>query len=141
MAAIIAVLLFLVFLFLSLLHFYWAFGGKWGTEGVYPTPDAQTPPRNPGIRSTLIVAFGLFGFSIFYLIKVNIIFIELPLWIEKYGLWILAAIFMVRAIGDFKYLGFFKKIKNTKFGQNDTRYFAPLCFLIGVLTLVMISFS
>lgn len=141
MATIIAVLLFLVFLFLSLLHFYWAFGGKWGTEGVYPTPDAQTPPRNPGIRSTLIVAFGLFGFSIFYLIKVNIIFIELPLWIEKYGLWILAAIFMVRAIGDFKYLGFFKKIKNTKFGQNDTRYFAPLCFLIGVLTLLMIFFS
>lgn len=141
MATIIAVLLFLVFLFLSLLHFYWAFGGKWGTEGVYPTPDAQTPPRNPGIRSTLIVAFGLFGFSIFYLIKVNIVFIELPLWIEKYGLWILAAIFMVRAIGDFKYLGFFKKIKNTKFGQNDTRYFAPLCFLIGVLTLLMISFS
>ncbi len=79
MATIIAVLLFLVFLFLSLLHFYWAFGGKWGTEGVYPTTDAQTPPRNPGIRSTLIVAFGLFGFSIFYLIKVNIIFIELPL--------------------------------------------------------------
>ncbi|QSW89568.1 DUF3995 domain-containing protein [Flavobacterium endoglycinae] len=141
MATIIAVLLFLVFLFLSLLHFYWAFGGKWGTEGVYPTPDAQTPPRNPGIRSTLIVAFGLFGFSIFYLIKVNIIFIELPLWLEKYGLWILATIFMVRAIGDFKYLGFFKKIKNTKFGQNDTRYFAPLCFLIGVLTLLMISFS
>ncbi|WP_343617713.1 DUF3995 domain-containing protein [Flavobacterium sp.] len=141
MATIIAVLLFLVFLFLSLLYFYWAFGGKWGTEGVYPTPDAQTPPRNPGIRSTLIVAFGLFGFSIFYLIKVNIIFIELPLWLEKYGLWILAAIFMVRAIGDFKYLGFFKKIKNTKFGQNDTRYFAPLCFLIGVLTLLMISFS
>jgi len=141
MATIIAVLLFLVFLFLSLLHFYWAFGGKWRTEGVYPTPDAQTPPRNPGIGSTLIVAFGLFGFSIFYLIKVNIIFIELPLWIEKYGLWILAAIFMVRAIGDFKYLGFFKKIKNTKFGQNDTRYFAPLCFLIGVLTLLMISFS
>jgi hypothetical protein len=46
-------------------------------------------------------------------------------------------LFILRAIGDFKYLGFFKKIKNTKFGQNDTKYFAPLCLIIGILTLLV----
>lgn len=137
MAKIIAVLLFFVFLFLSLIHVYWASGGKWGTKGVYPTPDTQTPPKNPGIVPTLIVAVGLFGFGIFYLIKVRIVSAVLPLWLEKYGLWILMTIFTVRAIGDFKYLGFFKKIKNTKFGQNDTHYFAPLCLIIGILTLLI----
>lgn len=137
MAKIIAVVLFGVFLFLSLIHFYWAFGGKWGTEGVYPTPDAQTPPKNPGVIPTLIVAVGLFGFGIFYLMKVKMVLFGLPLWLEKYGLCILMTIFTVRAIGDFKYLGFFKKIKNTKFGQNDTRYFAPLCFIIGILTFLV----
>ncbi|GAA3769422.1 DUF3995 domain-containing protein [Flavobacterium ginsengiterrae] len=138
MAKIIAVVLFSIFLFLSLVHFYWAFGGKWGTEGVYPTPDSQTPPKNPGIISTLIVAIVLFTFALFYLIKVSIILFELPFWIQKYGLWILTSIFAVRAIGDFKYLGFFKKIKNTKFGQNDTKYFAPLCLVISILTFFII---
>jgi hypothetical protein len=57
--------------------------------------------------------------------------------INKYGLWILMTLFILRAIGDFKYMGFFKKIKNTKFGQNDTKYFAPLCLIIGILTLLV----
>lgn len=141
MAKIIAAVLFLVFLFLSLVHFYWAFGGKWGTEGVYPTPDDKTPPRNPGITATLIVAIVLSGFGIFYLIKVKIVSAVLPFWIDKYGLWILMVLFIIRSIGDFKYLGFFKKIKNTRFGQNDTRYFGPLCLIIGILTLLTIFMS
>ncbi len=138
MAKIIAALLFLIFLFLSLVHLYWVFGGKWGTEGVYPTPDVQTPPKNPGIVPTLIVAIGLFGFGVFYLIKVKIIIAELPFWLEKYGLWFLLAIFAVRTIGDFKYVGFFKKIKNTRFGQNDTKYFAPLCLIISFLIVFLL---
>jgi hypothetical protein len=137
MVKVIAAVLFLIFLFLSLIHFYWAFGGKWATQGVYPTPDDKTPPRNPGIIATLLVAIALFGFGIFYLIKCEILSFQLPQIIDKYGLWILIAIFTLRAIGDFKYLGFFKKIKNTKFGQNDTKYFAPLCLIIGFLTLLI----
>lgn len=137
MVKVIAAVLFLIFLFLSLIHFYWAFGGKWATQGVYPTPDDKTPPRNPGIIATLLVAIALFGFGIFYLIKCEILSFQLPQKIDKYGLWILIAIFTLRAIGDFKYLGFFKKIKNTKFGQNDTKYFAPLCLIIGFLTLLI----
>ncbi|PWB22040.1 DUF3995 domain-containing protein [Flavobacterium sp. HTF] len=137
MVKVIAVTLFLLFLFLSLIHFYWAFGGKWGTQGVYPTPDNTTQPRNPGIIATLLVAIALFGFGVFYLIKVEILYLKIPSGIYKYGLWILMAVFILRAIGDFKYLGFFKKIKNTKFGQNDTKYFAPLCLIIGILTLLM----
>lgn len=137
MAEILAVLLFSVFLFLSLIHFYWAFGGKWGTEGVYPTPDVQTPPRNPGVIATLVVAIVLFVFGAFYLSKVNIISVKLPFSLGEYGLWILTTLFAVRAIGDFKFLGFFKKIKDTKFGQNDTKYFAPLCLVISILTIIL----
>jgi small-conductance mechanosensitive channel len=137
MVKVIALALFLIFLFLSLIHFYWAFGGKWGTEGVYPTPDDKTPPRNPGIIATILVAVALFAFGVFYLMKVEILSIEFSPGINKYGLWVLMILFILRAIGDFKYLGFFKKIKNTKFGQNDTKYFAPLCLIIGILTLLV----
>ena len=30
-----------------------------------------------------------------------------------------------------------KKIKQTKFGKNDTNYFSPLCLTIGILTIIL----
>ncbi|PXY47163.1 DUF3995 domain-containing protein [Flavobacterium hydrophilum] len=137
MIQLISIILFLVFLFLSSIHWYWAFGGKWGTQGVYPANPDGSPMRPPGIAATLIVAIGLLSFGIFYLIKGEFVSIELPFWLNKNGLWILTGIFIVRAIGDFKYLGFFKKIKNSKFAINDSKYYSPLCFAIGVLTLIL----
>lgn len=133
----ITLLLFLIFLFLSSVHFYWAFGGKWGTEGVYPSKADGSPMRPPSIAATLIVAIGLLSFAVFYLIKAGYISVQLPLWLNKNGLWILTALFILRAIGDFNYLGFFKKVKNSNFAVNDTKYYVPLCLIIGLLTLVL----
>ena len=47
--------------------------------------------------------------------------------------WILSVIFIIRAIGDFNFLGFFKKRKNTPFAIYDTIYFSPLCLVFGVI--------
>lgn len=137
MISFIIILLFTLFLFLSSIHFYWAFGGKWGSEGVFPSNADGSPMKPPSILATIIVAIGLLSFGVFYLIKGGFISVELPLWLNKNGLLILTGIFIVRAIGDFKYLGFFKKIKNSKFAVNDTKYYSPLCFAIGVLTLIL----
>ncbi len=134
----ISILLFLIFLSISLIHFYWAFGGKWGGDSVIPTKkDGNTILFNTGIFATLIVAFGLLGFGIFILTKSGLIIFQLPDLFDKYGLWVIATIFILRAIGELKYVGFFKKIKDTKFGKNDTKYFSPLCLLIGVLTIIL----
>lgn len=138
MTTVIAIILFLIFLFTSSIHFYWAFGGKWGIDAVLPTKDDKpTNVLNPTILSTLIVAFGLLGFGLFILVKSGIIDFDTPQWLYKYGLWIIASIFTVRAIGDFNYVGFFKKIKQTKFGRNDTKYFSPLCSIIGILAIIL----
>ncbi len=134
---IVTLLLVLIFLFLSSIHFYWAFGGKWGTEGVYPSKTDGSPMRPPSILATLIVAIGLLSFAAFYLIKAGYIAVQLPLWLNKNGLWILTGIFILRTIGEFNYLGFFKKVKNTKFAINDTKYYAPLCMIIALLTLIL----
>ena len=40
-------------------------------------------------------------------------------------------VFVARAIGDFKYLDFFKKIYNSSFSKKDTFYFSPLCLVLG----------
>jgi glucan phosphoethanolaminetransferase (alkaline phosphatase superfamily) len=134
----IAIILFLIFLFISSIHFYWAFGGKWGSDAVLPTKnDNITKVLNPSILPTLIVAFGLLGFGLFILVMSGLITFDTPMWLSKYGLWIIVSIFILRAIGDFNYVGFFKKIKQTKFGKNDTKYFSPLCLIIGILTTIL----
>ena len=114
MTTIIAIILFLIFLFISSIHFYWAFGGNWGSDAVLPTKDDNnTKVLNPSILPTLIVAFGLLGFGLHILIISGLIAFDIPQWLSNYGLWIIASIFTLRAIGDFKYVGFFKKIKLT----------------------------
>lgn len=138
MTTVIAIILFLIFLSISLIHFYWAFGGKWGIDSVLPSKEVNdTKELHPTILPTLIVAFGLFGFGIFILVMSGLITFEIPQWLSKYGLWIIASIFTLRAIGDFNYVGFFKKIKQTKFGKNDTKYYSPLCLMIGILTIIL----
>ena len=138
MTIIIAIILFLIFLFISSIHIYWAFGGNWGSDAVLPTKDDNnTKVLNPSILPTLIVAFGLLGFGLHILIISGLIAFDIPQWLSNYGLWIIASIFTLRAIGDFKYVGFFKKIKLTKFGEHDTKYYSPLCLTIGILTLIL----
>jgi hypothetical protein len=138
MTTVIAIILFLIFLFISSIHFYWAFGGKWGSDAVLPTKDdSNTKILNPAILPSLIVAVGLLSFGLFILVMSGLISIDIPQWLFKYGLWIIASIFILRAIGDFNYVGFFKKIKHTKFGKSDTKYYSPLCLTIGIFTIIL----
>jgi Protein of unknown function (DUF3995) len=120
---------------ISALHFFWVFGGKWGADAAIPTnlegKNMLNPTgKFPSIFATLLVAFGLLFMTFLHLGKVQTI-LPLPTWIYNYGLKIIATIFMIRAIGDFRYAGFFKKIKGTKFANFDTKYYSPLCLLLG----------
>lgn len=137
MTLVLAILLFVIFLLLSALHFYWAVGGRWGSQAVFPTKDATTAPRMPGIIPTLMVAVGLLSVGLFMLTKTDLLTVALPEWLMTYGGWLVALLFIARAIGEFKYVGFFKKIRNTTFGKNDTKYYSPLCVFIGVLILIL----
>lgn len=138
MIAIIAILLFGIFLCLSAIHVYWAFSGTWGLTAAIPTKDDNsTKLFHPGKATTWVVALGLLGSGLFILTKTLFPAFEFPEFLDKYGLWILSGIFIFRAIGDFYYIGFFKKITHTSFGQNDTRFYSPLCLLMGILTFVL----
>jgi len=126
-----------IFVVLAAIHVYWAFGGKGGSAAAIPTRLNNKPVINPGVVDCLVVAFGLFCFGAFVLMRSGIIFFSLPQWLFNYGLWAISAIFLLRAIGEFRYVGCFKKIKNTQFGRMDTKYYSPLCLLIAVLTVVL----
>ncbi len=139
MTSLLSILLSTVFFILSAIHFYWGFGGKWAFDDVYPTKeDGTSLAKVPGVVASFIVATGLFVFGLFYLINGQIIPVVLPSYLRVYGYWIIAFIFFLRAVGDFKYIGMFKKIKKTSFAKNDTKIYTPLCIFISCLTFLLI---
>lgn len=135
-----SILLATIFVALSLIHIYWGLGGKWAFADAFPTNDDGTQLHQvPGIVASFIVAAGLFCFGLIYLIKAEIVSISLPTILNNYGLWIIAGIFLLRAIGDFNYVGIFKKIKTTSFAKKDNKIYTPLCMFIGLTTIILIS--
>ncbi len=137
LTTLIGLLLFFIFSFLSVIHFYWGLGGKWGANAAIPTRENNEKVMNPKLFECFVIAFGLLGFGLFILVKTQILPLSLPNWLMKYGLWVLSTIFILRAIGDFKYVGFFKRIKSTQFGQLDTKYYSPLCLVVGLLVMTL----
>ncbi len=137
MAILVSVILSIVFLLLSGIHFYWGLGGKWGGEVAIPTTINNEKVMNPKFLECFIVGLGLLVFGLFVLIKSGIIVFNLPVWMFKYGLWIISAIFILRSVGEFKYVGFFKKIRNTKFGKMDTKFYSPFCLGIGAVGIIL----
>jgi Protein of unknown function (DUF3995) len=131
-----------IFLALSGLHIYWGFSSLFGKKDI--NMSAVVPEINgkaafkPSTFATFIVAIWLLGFaklSGFNLIP-SISFQYFSS-IIPWGNLAIAIIFLVRAVGDFKMVGFFKKIKNTKFAKNDTKYYSPLCILISICAFII----
>ncbi len=134
-------ILFLIFLILSGFHFYWLFGGSFGTDSVYPTKPGEESTINIPKFATLIVAIGLLSIAIYYLSQTGLINLPLPVWLLKFTGWFVSAIFTLRAIGEFNYVGLFKKVKGTKFASADSKLFSPLCLFIGIIGFIIQLFS
>ncbi|NCP84775.1 MAG: DUF3995 domain-containing protein [Bacteroidetes bacterium] len=135
---ILSILLSLIFFGLAILHFTWVFGGKTGFIESLPTNENGIRVLNPTKLDSAIVGIGLTFFGLFYVFHLGLIYFKLPYWMHISGLWIIPIIFIVRAIGDFKYVGFFKRIRKTNFAKLDTKYFSPLCFGIGVTGMIIL---
>ena len=125
------------FVSISLLHFYWAMGGRYGSITVLPSkPDGQLLFK-PGLFSTLVVAFGLLVCASITLGNLSIFDQWIDIRYIQYGTRIIAVIFIARAIGDFRFIGFTKKIKDTTFARNDTRIYSPMSLTLGVISLII----
>ena len=117
----------LIFLIISGFHFYWAFGGKFGIQAVVPEISGIAVFK-PSVLATVFVALAMLvgaWLSWTSALKVGDL-------ILIYGNLAIGIVMLVRAVGDLKYVGFFKKIEGTIFAQNDTRYYSPLCLLISL---------
>ncbi|MFK7948249.1 MAG: DUF3995 domain-containing protein [Saprospiraceae bacterium] len=127
----------IIFTFLSLVHFYWAFSGNMMHEYVIPEINNEKL-FSPSKLMTIAVGLGLLSFAFIILGHIGVFELLFLNNIFRYGTWLIALVFFARAIGDFKYVGFFKKIKDTKFAFWDTRIYAPLSLLISILIILVI---
>ncbi|CAN5510505.1 DUF3995 domain-containing protein [soil metagenome] len=126
-----------IFLFLSLLHFHWAFGGRWSWGAAVPSKPDGKLLFNPGMTSSLVVAFGLLLFAFIMLGNSGLWDGVVARRYFQYGGWVISAIFLLRAIGDFRFIGFTKRVKGTPFAINDTRMYSPLCLIISGISIAV----
>jgi len=116
---------------LSGLHVYWAFGGQGGRRGAIPELDGK-PLFRPGRGGTLGVAILLAGAGALVLERAAVGPHVVPAVVSLWGTRGVAAAPIGRAIGDFNYVGFFKRRKATGFAGLDTRLYSPLALALGV---------
>ena len=117
----------------SALHVYWAIGGRWGSSAALPAkPGSARPLFVPRLPETIGVAVVLAALSVVLLIQAG----EVPSIAEngltRWGVGIAAGVFALRVVGDFRYLGLFKRIKGTSFAYWDSRLYIPLCLYLAV---------
>ena len=125
------ILLMIIFSLLGLIHIYWAFGGQTGWLAALPEVNGK-PSFRPSALMTYFVAFGLFLCALLISITAGFVTLPLPFFIFKWLTFALSLVLLLRATGDFNLVGFFKRVRGTRFAYLDTRFYSPLCFLLAI---------
>ncbi len=131
---ILSILIATIFFSLSAIHFYWAMGGSWGTNVAVPTKSTGEKILSPSALASAVVGMGLLLMGLLQLRSIVPFLSEVDSRFFKYGNFAIAFLFLARAIGDFKFVGFFKKVVGTAFAKNDSRFYSPLCLFLSIST-------
>ncbi|KKX47358.1 DUF3995 domain-containing protein [Sphingobacterium sp. IITKGP-BTPF85] len=127
-----------VFLFLAAMHLYWVCNGQFGIAATIPTKLNGKRVFTPSRFGTFIVAVGLFLFALLNMVFDGLVQLPVASIYIGYGMWIIAAIFLLRFIGDFKYVGITKRFRKSVFARKDTYFFSPLCFFLFVSHILLL---
>ncbi len=128
-----AYLLATVFAVLALWHIRWAFNGAHTDSATIPKRSDGTPVISPGPFACLVVAAGLAGFG--YVCLAHVLVVP-SFGLHSYSkilLLAIGAVFLARGIGDFRYVGLFRRVAGTDFARLDRRLFTPLCLALSLL--------
>ena len=125
-----------VFALLAVWHFYMAFALRAGGPSAVPSVDGK-PLFVPTRSATIAVGVALLLFAALVLATAGIIPPGVPQVALPWLSYLLALGLLGRAVGEFRYVGFFKRVRGTTFARLDTLVYSPLCLLLAVgVTLV-----
>lgn len=121
------------------IHLYWLFGGRRGFAIAVPTRGGVTKqpffrPRRFEIAAVILIFWAAAALLLMF---VEVIPTIGPAWLPSFAGWSLAVVLLLRAIGEFRVIGFFKSIRNTPFARMDTLIYSPLCLSLCGLTIWM----
>jgi hypothetical protein len=124
----------------GLIHVWWAARGMSEGSAVLPVHDGR-PVLRPSRVASLGVAGCLFAGALTVLARLGMVRLpgrvagvlpaHLRASLPRRGAWMLAVVFGLRAVGDFRYVGLFKRVTGTRFARWDTRLFVPLCVVVA----------
>ncbi len=113
------------------LHFYWAAGGRWKVSAAVPEVGGAQA-FSPGPLACAAVGTALLCAALFVSCAARLwLGAGVPHAVSRVATGALAFVFIGRAIGDLRYVGFFKRVRGTRFARLDTRVYSPLCLALG----------
>ena len=129
--AVVAVGLATVFGLLCVLHVLWAFGTQLASGAVIPVVDGK-PALRPSTAATLVVAGLLAAAALVVLVRAGILLAGVPPILASVACSTLGAILVLRGIGEFRLVGFFKSVRGTAFARWDSWLYSPLALALGL---------
>jgi hypothetical protein len=119
------------FVGLAAWHFRMAMLPMTGEGGAVPSVGGK-PLFVPTRRSTVAVGVVLLLFSGLVAATSGFVPVGLPASLLAWLSYGLAAGLLARAVGEFRYVGFFKRVRGSRFARLDTLVYSPICLLLAV---------
>jgi hypothetical protein len=121
---------------LCLLHLYWGLGGRWGHTAALPERD-HAPALEPGAVATLLVAALLAMAALVVLGRVGIGPLAGIGRLTRITAWAVAVAFLLRAVGDFRLVGLFRRVRDTRFAKLDRLLYTPTSLALGIAAAII----
>ena len=122
----------LIFTILGLWHLYWALGGSFAKNVAIPEVNDH-PAFIPSATATAVVGIMLLSCALLIAATSGLIHIAISSRILSWFCFALAIALLARAIGEFRLVGFFKRVRNSSFAQLDNFIYSPLCLLLSFI--------
>jgi hypothetical protein len=122
-------LLIVIFSALGLIHIYWAVTRRTARSAIVPTTGGERA-FEPSRGATLLVAAALGAAVVVIAGELGWIGTTLPRTVFRLMTFVISLLFLMRAIGDFRLVGFFKPASDSSFAYWDSRLFIALAAFI-----------
>ena len=130
MSNVLAITICFAFLALGLWHFYMAFAGGTGESAAVPRLDGK-PLFVPSAGATVAVGVVLLLCATLVAGTSGLVSLGLPPRPLSWLSYATALALLARAVGEFKYVGFFKRVRGSRFATMDTLVYSPLCLMLS----------
>jgi len=119
------------FVALAAWHFYMALVPRSGRRSAVPTVEGR-PLFVPSRKATVAVGMALVFFAGLVAATAGMVSAGLSPVVLSGLCCALAIGLLARAVGEFKYVGFFKRIRGSRFATLDTLVYSPICVLLAI---------